>query len=246
MANSPDTKVLSHIAIRRAIGGLGLILPFGLLIYGIVADAEQPSISHFYYTQAGDILVGCLVAIGVFLLTYLGYPESPDWPSFLPGDRRTSVIAGFGAIGVALFPTAPIDVRSLCEGADGLIDQCAQFGGAFPPIPDILTGWAADTTALHRGAAILFFVPLAYFCLVLFPIGPRGKPERSGELWTYYLCGAIILVCLIVLWRLLGREDADSGTAVFWFEAIAVWAFSVAWLVNGEVLAKLPGFRLSR
>lgn len=238
-----NPKILSHLAIRRAIGGLGFLLPIGLLIYGATADAMQPSISHFYYTQAGDVLVGVLVAIGIFLLTYAGYPEGPDWPRFLPGDRATSLAAGIGAIGVALFPTAPLGVLSLCETAIGTVGRCNLDTEAFPAFPDLVTGIATDTTSLHRSFAILFFVPLAWFCLALFPLGPRGKPERRGELWTYYIPGAIILACLVALWRLLGAEDNTSGNAVFWLEAIAVWAFSVSWLVNGKVLAQMPGFR---
>ncbi|MGB5556993.1 MAG: hypothetical protein WBN04_03170, partial [Paracoccaceae bacterium] len=68
--------VLSFLAVRRALGLLGFGLPASLILYGAISgDGIEPSISEFYFTSAGDILVGTLAAIGVFLLTYVGFDK---------------------------------------------------------------------------------------------------------------------------------------------------------------------------
>lgn len=71
-----DAPVPSHLAVRRALGLLGLALPASLCLYARPLDyGMQPSIPEFYHTRMGDFLVGCLVGIGIFLIAYKGYPQ---------------------------------------------------------------------------------------------------------------------------------------------------------------------------
>ncbi len=241
----PDTKhdarVLSHNAIRRLIGGIGFVLPTGLLIYGHLSDAPQPSISHYYYTEAGDFFVGALVGIAIFLVTYQGYDENGKLPAFLPGDRIMSCLAALGAFGTAVLPTYPLEGASLCRDAIdlGLAIKCP----VDLPMQGLVTGLSGPLDGWHTGAAAVFFGALAYFCLVLFPIGPKGDPKRTVELWTYRVCGITILICLAVLITAPDIRLDTSNRLVFWAESLAIWAFSISWLVNGEVLANVPGFR---
>ncbi|MEL6532154.1 MAG: hypothetical protein AAFN09_10145 [Pseudomonadota bacterium] len=238
-----DPRLLSHNATRRLIGWLGFAFPIALIVYAqFWPDMEtlQPTISHFYYTQAGDLLVGVLVAIGVFLVTYQGYEEPDNWPWFLPGDRTAARLAALGAIGVAFFPTDVLNDRSICEVTQAIATCASQ---TLLDDQDVVTGIAANVSNLHKASAALFFVAIAYFCLALFPLGPKGKPERIAELWLYYACGAVILICLALLAFTLGGVEAGDGPRVFWLETVAVWAFSLAWLVNGETLAWAPGFK---
>ena len=98
--------VLSYLAIRRAIGLVGLLLPF-VLLAGVLVTEGPPlpgSISAYYYSNMRNVLVGALCAIGVFLVCYRGYA---------PLDAVSSNIAGAAAIGVALFPTRPDDATQL-------------------------------------------------------------------------------------------------------------------------------------
>jgi Mn2+/Fe2+ NRAMP family transporter len=72
---------------------LPIILFFGAWI--IFGTKLQSSISAYYHTKLGDVLVGSLFAFGVFLFSYKGWDK--DY-----------IFARFGcvfAIGVALFPT---------------------------------------------------------------------------------------------------------------------------------------------
>jgi len=96
-----DPLVLSYLWVRRAIGIIGIALPFVLLIGGLVLDGVgvQSSISSYYYTVMGDVFVGSLCAQGVFLLTY----------RYRRFDAVLSTAAGLLVIAVALLPTAPVD-----------------------------------------------------------------------------------------------------------------------------------------
>jgi len=94
-----DKLVWSYLTLRRAIGMIGLALP-ATLWAGSLFHARlhvEPSISDYYYTAMGDVFVGALCAIGVFLLTYRGYDRRDD----LAGS-----LACVFAVGVAVFPTA--------------------------------------------------------------------------------------------------------------------------------------------
>lgn len=59
---------------QQLLGYLGLALPISMILYAMMSGTGlQPSISDFYFTPMGDVLVGTLCAIGVFLLCYRGY-----------------------------------------------------------------------------------------------------------------------------------------------------------------------------
>ena len=106
-ASTSNPVVLSYHAQRRAVGILALSLPL-LLAGGRVALAllgpghvlPQPllehSISDYYYTSMGNVLVGILCAIAVFLISSRGYSLA---------DEVTGYVAGVGSLGVALVPS---------------------------------------------------------------------------------------------------------------------------------------------
>ena len=105
-ALSPQTRgvsnglVHSYLFMRRGIGVIGVGLPFALAI-GYAATVHKAvlrnSISAYYYTDMRNVFVGCLCAIGVFLICY----------RFNLVDDVLSTMAGLLAIAVALCPTAP-------------------------------------------------------------------------------------------------------------------------------------------
>jgi hypothetical protein len=91
--------VLSYLALRRAIGVIGMSLPVVLAVGKTVLDGGglAPSLSDYYFTGMRDVFVGSLCAIAVFLCSY-----RYDRPDAVAGG-----VAGVAALGVALFPTAP-------------------------------------------------------------------------------------------------------------------------------------------
>ena len=119
----PNTSlVISYMTLRKAIGFLGLSLPFllpigtGALIYGNL----ELSISTYYYTNMGDVFVGTLCVIGFFLFSYRGHDRRDD----IAGD-----LACVFAIGIAFVPTAP---KSECCSLENL-SYCLHgiFAGLF-------------------------------------------------------------------------------------------------------------------
>lgn len=226
--DTSDARVLSHLAVRRLLGVLGLALPVLLYAHARTVGAMQPSISDFYHTAMGDILVGILCAIGVFLISYKGYPRA-DGETL--SDQWVATAAGLGAIGVALFPVAPP-------------------GGATCPAGQIsgLTFHWCGWVWLHFASAALFFVCLALFALVLFPKGHRHPDGRVD--WTvrenriYLACGLAIVLSLLALgvYAVLkftgssGEAALNSVNYVFWWETVGVIAFGISWLVKGATL----------
>lgn len=89
----------SYLALRKAVGWIGILLPFVLMLgyfFLIQGTIIEQSISHYYYTGMRDVFVGSLCAIALFMFFYSGYNEWDNWMGNL---------AGLFAIGAALFPT---------------------------------------------------------------------------------------------------------------------------------------------
>lgn len=218
--------VLGYLTLRMAVGWIGLTLPFILMIGGFVFDAIahqtlhiESSISSYYYTGIGKVFVGLLCAIGVFHLATEGYDLA---------DRIAGRLACAFALGVAWFPSAP---ESDCPG-----------------IPTHAQRIIGD---LHYTLAALLFGTLAFFCIFQFTQTAdkekttRRKKERNI---VYYICGAIILGCIVVIGSVKLIELAGvlawftnwltSWKWNFWFESLALFAFGTAFLVKGEFILK--------
>lgn len=99
MEKNNDSKLINHKTQRRIIG----IIAFSIApITWILSDAKNEigSVSATYWTDAHDIFVGSLVAVGFFLAAYKGAPKT----RFI--ERPLSLIACISALGIALVPTA--------------------------------------------------------------------------------------------------------------------------------------------
>ena len=96
-SGSQEALVLSYLELRKAVGIIGLTLPFVLALGKIFLGSSgiQPTISDYYETHMRDVFVGSLCAIGVFLMSY----------RYGRVDRIAGRLACVFAIGVALFPT---------------------------------------------------------------------------------------------------------------------------------------------
>jgi len=92
--------VHSYQFLRRAIGLIGMALPFVLIIGLWLWPSHDvlASISGYYYSPLRGVFVGSMCAVGVFLLSYSGTEFFED---------VISDVAGAAAICVALFPTTP-------------------------------------------------------------------------------------------------------------------------------------------
>jgi len=88
-----------------------------------------------------------------------------------------------------------------------------------------------------------FFLMLSYFALRLFTrTNPKlaPTPQKLARNRIYRTCGYVMLVCILMIAVLKLTPGTDTWVrnykVVFWFEAAAVAAFGVSWLVKGEAI----------
>src|SRR5213082_2677875 len=120
---SPQTTLVhSYLFLRRAIGLIGIALPFVLILgkRAVQGGDMGGSLSGYYYTDLRDVLVGAMCAAGVFLLAYYGHDQV---------DNIASTVAGLGAIGLALFPTTPDHDVTAWDRTSGILHLV--FAGVF-------------------------------------------------------------------------------------------------------------------
>ena len=240
MGQRQHSEVFDYRTIRRLIGLLAVLLPCSLVAIALLMGfAIMPSISEFFYTPAREVLVGTIGAISIFLFCYNGHPRDEqraktNWRERWVTDRVLSLAAALGALGVAFFP-----VKS-------------QFATGMSPDPmfvQLLGEWGAST--LHKASALTFFAALTWFCLDNFRRTPDAaiSTARMRANRVYKACGYIILFCtlgLVVLGIAASRfetlaEEADRKFVILILEAVALIAFSAAWIVKGKTKAWFRG-----
>ena len=98
-SGSEQSLVLSYLDLRKSVGAIGMALPFVLALGRMLLEAPGilASMSAYYYSVMGDVFVGSLCAIGVFLWSY----------RYGRIDAIAGHLACIFALGVAFFPTTP-------------------------------------------------------------------------------------------------------------------------------------------
>lgn len=235
MATKEKPIIISYMTLRKAIGWLGILLPFALLIgnclvslftnYELGCSPFKASISDFYYTRMGDLFVGVMCAVALFLFCYKGKETI---------DNKLTNAAGFFALGVVIFPTSSKQ-EILCN------TRCY--------ISEPLVG------NFHLISAALFFITLAVISYSIFTRTTSEKTffflNRKGEMTSskkkrnriYKICGLVMIACLvgIVIYKWLSKESTHPDNnlhVIFWFETIALIAFGISWLTKGEFILK--------
>lgn len=223
-SSAPESKipaVVSYLVLRRAVGIIGVSLPIVLLAGSfIISDCceVQGSISKYYHTVMRNVFVGALCAVALFLWAYKGYKRDEKDNKYLIPDNPAGNIAALFALGVAFFPT-------LIETDD--LTSCIT-----EEYPRKIIG------TLHLLWALLFFIMLAYFSIVLFTKG-EGKSENL----LYRICGFTILICVavIIIYIYFLKDifpQLQKLKPVFWLETFALWAFGISWLRKGRMSLK--------
>jgi drug/metabolite transporter (DMT)-like permease len=98
--NKYEIHTYSYLALRKAVGWTGILLPVVLLagnslIFG--GRFPEQSISLYYHTPMRDVLTGGLCAVALFLFFYAGHNRL---------DNYTGDLAALFAIIVAWFPAS--------------------------------------------------------------------------------------------------------------------------------------------
>jgi hypothetical protein len=213
---NPDQNelIVNYMRLRQTVGWIGTLLPIVLLAGAAFTSTARPdSMSGYYYTDMRDIFVGTLWALGVFLVAYRGYDKVDD---------SITNVAGFAAIGVALFPTKPA--------------VCTAGPGACP---------ASSVTRLSTHQQVVGDIHLVLAAVTLIALGlmalrfaKQTKQRFATENAIYLGSGAIVLCCVLLaaLFALLPASVKGRWPWLFFFEAVAVFAFGVSWFVKGRTI----------
>jgi len=211
-----DPRLISFNTLRKTIGWLGILLPAAMLAGNLFfghCSYIQDSNSHYYYTITGDLFVGILCSVALFLLSYKGYPDDQR-------DNICSGLAGIFALGIAFFPTN-----------DNSADSCA--------IIHFEKNGMRNT--IHYLCSALFFILLAYISYFLFTKSKGHKTNRKVlRNKVYRVCGILIIVFIALIAIYIRFEEKLTSFAwikpVFWLEWFALMAFGISWLVKGELV----------
>ena len=216
--------VISYMTLRKAVGVLGMALPFVLILGGLIfyKTGVQGSLSAYYHTGMRDVFVGFLWVIGIFLYSYKGYEGAKEKGiTGIINDNVAGNLACVFAIGVAIFPTWINEERTL---------------------PNPATGYA------HLVFAALFFLTLSYFCLFLFTKTHKNSIVQKGSNkmkrnTIYRVCGILMLVCIALMgvyniYPASSTAFLDPIRPTFTLETVAILAFGFSWLIKGETLLK--------
>jgi len=206
------TLVFSYLTLRKAIGLLGVGLPFTVVLGALIffQTGIQGSISSYYYTGMRDVLVGTLWAIGFFLLSYKGYERADD----IAGN-----LGCVFAVGIALFPTEPDTNPSMDASWIGYVHLT--FAALF-----FLT---------------LIYFSLFLFTKTDPSKPPTRRKLQRNRIYRGCGYAMAVCILLIAIYFILLNEEASplkEYDPVFWLETIAIVAFGISWLTKGEAILK--------
>ena len=211
-SKTENALIISYLTLRKLIGYLGVSLPLVLSLGAVIffRTGLQSSVSSYYHTAMGDVLVGTLFAIGFFLLSYKGY---------LPIDDVVANVARVSAVGMALFPTT----------ADNPAEGAATFIGT------IHFAFAA----LFLLSLVYFSLFLFTKTKDNLPADGRKRQRNMIYRVCGYIMSLCLLLIAIYFLILDGPESSLAAyKPVFWLEAIALFVFGISWLIKGETLLK--------
>ena len=212
---NPNKKelIVSYLTLRRAIGILGLLLPFMLFFYSCFkGQGVQISISHYYFTEMRNEFVVIISVLSLFLFCYEGYDR----------DKYYTRAAGIFGIIVAFVHTnfkcclcmkPEINLREIIH-----LGSAALFLGLLAYISLRLF---TETTPANKAAGIL-------------------PPRKKARNRVYKFCAYLIFLCLLLMILYFAIESLRlkfcEYKPVFWLESVSVLAFGLSWLVKGETL----------
>jgi cytochrome bd-type quinol oxidase subunit 2 len=201
---------ISYATMRKFVGWLGLSLPF-ILPAGFVIFFSRHG---FPESISGYYYTGMrnylVAALCVLGALFIAYNAYKDRLDFW-----ITNLAGIFAVCVAFFPTSP--------------------AAASPHQQDI--------GHIHFVFAGLLFAMLAIMALRFTKTNPDGDrtSQKSRRDVIYSFCAALIAASMLVAFitNFLPTAVKQNMPSLFWFEAIAVVAFSVSWLVKGAAFPVL-------
>ncbi len=209
---SEESLVFSYLTLRKTIGFLGTALPFVLFLGALIIfrTGLQSSMSSYYHTSMGDVLVGTLCVIGFFLFSYRGYERADN----IAGD-----LGCIFAVGVALCPTTP--------------DNPGPGEGLF-------IGYLHLAFAALFFLTLIYFSLFLFTKTGPSGEVTKRKHHRNiiYRVCGYVMSVCIVLMIIYTVLPDSGKESFKALHPIFWLEAASVVAFGISWLTKGEAIMK--------
>lgn len=205
--------IVSYMMMRQMVGFLGIGLPIVMVVGSLLFGHTQiePSISDYYHTRMGDVFVGIMCAIALFLFTYRGYDSL---------ENRLATVAAICALIVAWVPCN----RSF-PSPNGI---------------EVISEHSLRGT-VHFTAAVALLLILAWFSGSRFtrsdvPENEWSAQKKARNKWYKRLAIMIVLTMAGTAVALALGWDTTFRTVIFWAELVSLWAFGFSWLLKGEFL----------
>ena len=199
----------SFIVQRRGMAVLAAVFPAAFLASTFLFGRTefQTSISAYYWTL--DLERNFFVGILCAIGVFLLL-----YKGYTLLEDRVLDVAGISAAGVAFFP--------MDKGGD-----CTSSG-----------------ISAHGVFAVTFFACIFFICIFMSEKSLKEMVDPNRKMafrQAYRLCSGIMIgsIVLAALSRLLPKEYTQmlcENGAIFWFEAIGVWAFSAFWYIKTREL----------
>ncbi|HVN59143.1 MAG TPA: hypothetical protein VMT63_12665 [Bacteroidales bacterium] len=209
LTNEQELKMVrSYMSLRKAVGWIGILLPFVLMI-GLIAlfrgCGTLDSISLYYYSRMRNVLVGALCGIGFFLFFYRGYDnwKKTNW------DEWITNIGGVLAIAIAFCPTTEC----------GKLDLKGIFHFIFAAVFFILLA-CYSIFVFTRSTGKM----------------SRQKKVRN-KIYVACGIVMILSMIAIGVYVMFIESESRKYPVTFWSETIALAAFGLSWLTKGGTIS---------
>ena len=201
---------MSYLELRKSLGIIGIALPFVLAGGKIFLDDPGilDSISAYYYSVMGNVFVGSLCAIAVFLFSYRGYSHT---------DTVVAKIAALSALGTAFFPTAP---------------------SQYPTAPQILIGYFHFFCAITLFMLLAYFALILFRKTSATKPPTPQKLQRNIVYSVCGYIMLLCVAGIIAIEFLPRDNTIWDYAPIFWLESTAIISFGISWLVKGEAILK--------
>jgi hypothetical protein len=207
-----NALIINYKYLRKAVGWIGILLPFVLLVGNIVISGELPgSVSGYYlHGDAERSRRGPLRSRRV-LTAYAGYDEL---------DRWITNLAGLVALGVAFFPTShPFFHPKIIGDFHYFFAAASMISLALMALQFIKTA-PGDKQTLHKELWRLLSA------LWVAELVPDDKPRKRMRNRIYRICAWAILVFVVLgeVQSFVPVSVKGNGPWLFIFEAAAIVA----------------------
>jgi hypothetical protein len=204
---TPSIDISAYRALQRAVGLVALLFPAAVVATG---HQLRSSLSQYYFTDARDIFVGALCAMGLVLVCYRS-GSTPDYS----GDRRWSNVGGSCALILAFVPT---------------LDEHKPDASRID--------WAM--AVLHAASGLTLFISMAALAGCYFVRSdPEVTPQYRNRIRLYRWSAQAIVFGLLAMVLAYFIPGLIGRVMFLVAESMAMCAFACAWLVKSDLRTSL-------